>query len=605
MLSSSTTHEAKHRILLAEDEQNVRKVIAAHLRRSGFEVVEAHNAPTAREVFKQNPVDLVLTDLKMPDSEQDGFEVLRYVCEQTPKDQPQIPVLILTAHGTAEKALEALSQGAYTLISKPCDMRELLAQVRIAIQQRTDALETLRAKQAADGRFGVIGKTPVLQSIFDTIGRVADTPATVLISGESGTGKELIARALHFNSSRANNPFIRLNCAAIPENLVESELFGHERGAFTGAVANKPGRFEQAHTGTLFLDELGELKPDVQVKLLRALAEQEFERVGGVRTLKVDVRVIAATNRDLAAQVKNGQFREDLFYRLNVVSIRLPPLRERVEDIPLLVEHFLGKFNKRLGKSVSGVDRTLQELLRRYSWPGNIRELENVVERMVLFSDSNLLSVRHMPAEVLNRLREDDHGKVLPPVSLSPHVLGAAPMGGVPVGTSTSASGTFPPVSVATFGSAAPTSAPAAAASATLASGASASAASASVAAASASVSQGHSALTGAHLGGAVPSAAHPEPSSNRGGSPVLAPGAVFAPTSEPSRNTPVDKDPAGALSLKDLVRERTLALERDLILQAFESCSWNVTRTAERLGLSRKGLQVKMKELDIRKPGS
>lgn len=562
----------KHRILLAEDEQNVRRVIAAHLRRSGFEVVEAHNSPTAQDLFRREAIDLVLTDLKMPDSEQDGFDVLRCVVSHTPKNTPRIPVLILTAHGTADKALEALSQGAYNLISKPCDMRELLTQVKNAIQEREDALSALQIEEPVGGRYGIIGKTPALLRIFDTIATVADSPSTVLITGESGTGKELVARALHVQSSRSDKPFIKLNCAAIPENLVESELFGHEKGAFTGAVATRAGKFEQAHTGTLFLDEIGELKLELQVKLLRCLQEQEFERVGGVRTLKVDVRVLAATNRDLEADVKAGLFREDLYYRLNVVPVRLPPLRERNDDIPLLVEHFLTKYNKRLSKNMTGVDRTLLELLGRYAWPGNIRELENVVERMVLFADSNMLGIRHVPPELLARLREGDTHRADAAKTVASG--GQAPAGASPAPA---------PVPL-TLGAAAP-------------------------AAAAPMANTSGTPIPGASiLGTPIPGTSIL--GTSIAGTPI--PGTPIPGTSIPGASSPganaqgtAPAPAGGAGSLKDLVRERTAALERDLILQALEASGWNVTRTAERLGLSRKGLQVKMKELDIRKPGS
>lgn len=577
MLPSNVTPEHKRRILLAEDEQNVRRVIAAHLRRSGYEVLEAHNAPTAREIFRTEAIDLVLTDLKMPDSEQDGFEVLRYVVEQTPKALPRVPVLILTAHGTADKALEALSQGAYNLISKPCDMKELLTQVKHAIQEREDALQSLQDDEPEGGRYGIIGKTPSLIKIFDTIGTVADTPATVLVTGESGTGKELVARALHFHSSRASKPFIKLNCAALPDNLLESELFGHEKGAFTGAVSTKPGKFELAHTGTLFLDEIGELKLELQVKLLRCLQEQEFERVGGVRTIKVDVRLIAATNRDLEAEVKAGNFREDLFYRLKVVPIRLPPLRDRIEDVPLLLEYFLSKYNKRLGKNVTGADRTLLALLQRYRWPGNIRELENVIERMVLFTESNMLSVRHLPAELLEPLRGNDGHRAEPGRSEPNRAEAARAEQSRPEEPRSDAGRTDP-----------------------------------------GRTDSGRSEATRTEPGRSETFRAEPRPTelAEPAGSTESWPAEVRAGEARPyggstgaaalipgATSAPPTSISAG--SLKDLVRERTAALEREVILQALEAGAWNVTRTAERLQLSRKGLQVKMKELDIRKPGS
>jgi DNA-binding NtrC family response regulator len=263
-----------------------------------------------------------------------------------------------------------------------------------------DEEATTEPKDVPGARFGIIGQSPGLTDLYAVLERVADSPTTVLISGESGTGKELVARALHDHSSRRGRPFIKVNCAAIPKELIESELFGYERGAFTGAVTSKPGRFELANGGTLFLDEIGEIPVEMQVKLLRALQESEFERVGGIKTIRVDVRLVAATNRDLKKRIEAGAFREDLFYRLNVVSIRLPALRERVTDIPLLAEHFLGKFNERLKKNVAGVEPEALDFLSAYSWPGNIRELENVMERAVLFSDSGKLRVEDLPAEL-------------------------------------------------------------------------------------------------------------------------------------------------------------------------------------------------------------
>ncbi len=492
--SQGATHP--RRILLAEDEANVRRVIAAHLRRAGYEILEAEDAPTAQRQFQEHDVDLVLTDLKMPDSEQDGLELLKFVVQRAPRGRPRVPVLILTAHGTADKAIEALSQGAYNLISKPCDMDELLAQVANALRERDEANETFEDPSALTGRFGIVGRTDAMRRVFDTIERVADTPSTVLITGESGTGKELVARAIHGLSSRSRKAMVGINCAAIPEELLESELFGYEKGAFTGATTSKPGKFELAEGGTLFLDEVAELKLGLQVKLLRCLQEREIVRVGGTTTIRVDTRVIAATNRNLAEEVAAGRFREDLYYRLNVVPIHLPPLRERIEDLPLLVDFFVKKYNRRLGKSVAGVDRTLLEAFERYPWPGNIRELENVLERMVLFSDSNRLSVRHLPPELMTRLKE---AKPLPE---SPGRGGAAQW----------------------------------------------------------------------------PS----ETTSGVGASQAL---------------------PA-TIPLKKLVREKTLMLERDLIVRTLNETGWNVTRTARRLGLSRKGLQMKMKELEIRKSG-
>jgi DNA-binding NtrC family response regulator len=313
------------------------------------------------------------------------------------------PVVMITAHGTVDTAVEALKTGAFDYITKPFDQDEVRTIVKKAL--RTQDLSATEASRTApgvreEGRYGIIGASPSLIDVYSVLDRVADTPTTVLVTGESGTGKELVARALHENSSRRERPFIKVNCAAIPRDLMESELFGYERGAFTGAVGSKPGRFELASGGTLFLDEVGSIPVEMQVKLLRALQESEFERVGGVKTIRVDVRLVAATNTDLKKEIAAGAFREDLYYRLNVVPIRLPPLRERREDIPLLVQHFVDKFNARLHKAVSGAEESALEALSNHPWPGNIRELENVIERAVLFCDGTALRLSDLPAEI-------------------------------------------------------------------------------------------------------------------------------------------------------------------------------------------------------------
>ncbi|HEV8247497.1 MAG TPA: sigma-54 dependent transcriptional regulator, partial [Polyangiaceae bacterium] len=336
----------RKQILVVDDEPNLRRVLSAQLERDGYDVHTAEDGEQALGVLKEHHIDLVISDLRMPKI--DGMELLRRVVAS----EDAIPVVIITAHGTVDNAVEALKTGAFDYITKPFDQAEVRTVVRKALRTRDlsdrDASRPAAASAPEGVRYGIIGKSTSILELYAILDRVADTPTTVLITGESGTGKELVARALHENSSRRDKPFIKVNCAAIPRDLMESELFGYERGAFTGAVSSKPGRFELASGGTLFLDEIGSIPVEMQVKLLRALQESEFERVGGVKTIHVDVRLVAATNSDLKKEIAGGTFREDLYYRLNVVPIRLASLRERAEDIPLLVQHFITKFNARL-----------------------------------------------------------------------------------------------------------------------------------------------------------------------------------------------------------------------------------------------------------------
>jgi two-component system response regulator AtoC len=381
-------------ILVADDELNLRRVLSAQLQRDGHEVHVAEDGEAALAVLREHHIDVLITDLRMP--KLDGMELLR----ASLRDDPQRPVVMITAHGTIDTAVEALKTGAFDYLTKPFDQAEVRSIVQKALRTRELSNRDASRDAGSAGRFGIIGASASIVEVFSVIERVADTPTTVLVTGESGTGKELVARALHESSSRRDRPFIKVNCAAIPKDLMESELFGHERGAFTGAVTSKPGRFELASGGTLFLDEIGEIPVEMQVKLLRVLQESEFERVGGVRTLRVDVRLVAATNRDLRKEIAQGGFREDLFYRLNVVPIALPALRERRGDVPLLVEHFLAKFNARLKKGLVGVEPEALELLTSYAWPGNIRELENVIERAVLFADGARIRSQDLPHEV-------------------------------------------------------------------------------------------------------------------------------------------------------------------------------------------------------------
>jgi nitrogen regulation protein NR(I) len=385
----------KKQVLIVDDEPNLRKVLSAQLSRDGYDVLVAEDGEQGLKLLAENHIDLVITDLKMP--KVDGMTLLRRALEE----QSDLPVVMITAHGTVDTAVEALKVGAFDYLTKPFDWDEVRQIVAKALKTKQLAEADASSTKAATGaRFGIIGQSAQILELYAVLERVADTPTTVLVTGESGTGKELVARALHAQSSRRDKPFIKVNCAAIPKELIESELFGYERGAFTGAVASKPGRFELANGGTLFLDEIGEIPLEMQVKLLRALQESEFERVGGIKTIRVDVRLIAATNRDLKKLKAQGAFREDLFYRLNVVPIQLPALRERTSDIPHLVEHFLAKFNDRLKKNVAGVDPEAMDVLVSYPWPGNIRELENVIERAVLFCDTARLGLSALPPEV-------------------------------------------------------------------------------------------------------------------------------------------------------------------------------------------------------------
>jgi nitrogen regulation protein NR(I) len=471
-------------ILVVDDEPNLRRVLSAQLERDGYEVHTAEDGEQALGILKEHHIDLVITDLRMPRI--DGMELLR----RAQKIDAELPVVMITAHGTVDNAVEALKTGAFDYLTKPFDQVEVRTIVAKALRTRdlsaTEASRPFHEIPVEGARYGIIGQSPSILDLYAVLDRVADTPTTVLITGESGTGKELVARALHESSSRHDKSFIKVNCAAIPKDLMESELFGYERGAFTGAVGSKPGRFELASGGTLFLDEIGSIPVEMQVKLLRALQESEFERVGGVRTIRVDVRLIAATNSDLKKEIAQGSFREDLYYRLNVVPIRLPSLRERATDIPLLALHFIRKFNARLKKSIDGVEPAALARLVSYPWPGNIRELENVIERAVLFCDGDELHLGDLPAEMRGS---------------------------------------------ATFLEAATTT---------------------------------------------------PQP----------------PPSSEPASTSALSD------GLKEQVKAAMSRLERELIVRALEQTHGNVTHAARLLKISRKGLQLKMKELGLREQG-
>jgi DNA-binding NtrC family response regulator len=383
------------RVLVADDELNMRRVLEAMLRREGYDVVTAANGTEALGGMSAN-IHTVITDLKMPGL--DGMGLLKRLSI----DYPDVPVVMITAHGSVENAVEAVKLGAFDYLEKPFEQEQIRQVVAKAISTYALSRKDARPEEPSErGRFRLVGQSPAIRQIYAVVEKVANTPSTVLISGESGTGKELIARALHENSNRHAGPFIKINCAAIPKTLMESELFGYDKGAFTGAVGAKPGRFELAHGGTLFLDEIGEIPIEMQVKLLRVLQESEFERVGGIKTIKVDVRLVTATNRDLLEEIGAGNFREDLFYRLNVVPIQIPPLRERREDIPLLADHFISKFNERLKKQIVAISPEAVEQLVAYNWPGNIRELENLMERTVLFCEGPEIRVSDLPPEIV------------------------------------------------------------------------------------------------------------------------------------------------------------------------------------------------------------
>jgi len=499
------------RILLIEDNERLVAALVQGLREEDVEVVAAGDGVTALARAGRGDLDLIVLDLGLPDL--DGMDVLRAAA----KHHPHLPVIMITAYGSVGQAVEAIKAGAFDYIEKPFEQDAIRTIVDKAIGQaaanRTAPRGALYTQsdtevgQPSKGKFGLVGQSVEMQSIFDIIERVADTPSTVLITGESGTGKELVAKALHEQSSRKTGPFIKINCAAIPKTLMESELFGYEKGAFTGATSSKPGRFELADQGTLFLDEIGEIPVEMQVKLLRAVQESEFERVGGLKTIKVDVRLITATNRDLEQEIQRGNFREDLYYRLNVVPLQIPPLRRRTGDVPLLVTHIIKKFNERLKKTVQGIADDALAALESHNWPGNIRELENVIERTLLFCKGETIE----RADLQLALAEPAH---------HPH----------------------------------PTH---------------------------------HTQSRG-----------HPEPSV-----PVVArttsSGAMPLPIDDKDEDEEVGELSSG--SLKDIVRAETSRVERELIVKALEETGGNVTQAARLLKISRKSLQMKMKELGLR----
>lgn len=385
---------SQSQILVVDDEDNIRKILSAMLGAEGYGVTAVENITKAKEVMRRDAVQVVLTDLKL--EREDGLTLQKWVREEN----FPCPVIILTAHGSIDSAVDAMKQGAFDYISKPFEKEELVHSIRKAVlTYQLQSAQSLRT--VGPSNYPMVGRNEKMVKVFNLIGKVSATDSTVLITGESGTGKELIAQALHDQSTRMKGPFIKINCAAIPASLMESELFGHERGAFTGAVNSKPGRFELADSGTLFLDEIAEMSVEMQVKLLRVLQDRSFERVGGLRTIKVDVRLVTATNKDLEIEVKEGRFRGDLFYRLNVVPVELPPLRDRQDDIPLLIAYFLKKFSEQLKKSVPVLHSECLELLIQFPWPGNIRQLENVIERLTVMNEGGVIIPEQLPEEIL------------------------------------------------------------------------------------------------------------------------------------------------------------------------------------------------------------
>ena len=400
-------------ILIVDDEKNYTLILSAVLEDAGFETLTANSGSEALEILPQSDIDLVLTDMKMP--AMDGIDLLQRIKQQ----DADLPVMMMTAHGTVEKAVEAMQKGAYNYILKPFDNERLVLYVNKAISMFRVVKENRQLRSAVESRYSfhnIIGKSKAMQNVFQVIRKVAPAAATVLIEGASGTGKELVAKALHFNSPRKDKPFVAVNCSALAETLLESELFGHEKGAFTGAVSMKKGRFEIADGGTLFLDEIAELSPELQVKLLRVLQERVIERVGGVRSVAVNIRLIAATNKSLKEEVATGSFREDLFYRLNVVPITLPPLRKRLEDIRPLVSHFIAKYSpeRNTAPPVTGIDREVEQLFYEYEWPGNVRELENVIERAVVMSPEEIIQVSDLPKDFVDNAHSTLHMDNIP-----------------------------------------------------------------------------------------------------------------------------------------------------------------------------------------------
>jgi Nif-specific regulatory protein len=399
-------------ILIVDDKSSMRKVLRQTLDEGQNTILEAEDGERALEMIKSKHVDLVITDIKMP--KLDGMTLLKMIKEL----DNEIVVIIMTAYGTIETAVDAMKTGAYDYITKPFSTEQVRITVEKAVERQKLMYENKYLREKLNDQYNykrIVGNSPAMQPVYELIEKVAPTDTAVLIRGESGTGKELVAHAIHFNSRRKDRPFIKVNCAVLAEGVLESELFGHEKGSFTGAAGKRIGRFELAGGGSIFLDEIGDISLSTQVKLLRVLQEKEFERVGGTESIRADVRVIAATNKNLEEAIKKGQFREDLFFRLNVVPIHVPPLRERREDIDRLASHFLNRYSLEANKKISRIDKKALDMMARYHWPGNVRELENAIQRAVVLADSDTIYPSNLPLDIqtfqkdeyLHQLRED------------------------------------------------------------------------------------------------------------------------------------------------------------------------------------------------------
>jgi two-component system response regulator HydG len=384
-------------VLVVEDDPAILASLEKVLTRERLNVLSAENGRQALELVREHQVAVIVTDFQMPGMS--GLDLLRSVKMVSPETE----VILITAYGTIELAVEAMKKGAYDFVVKPFKRHDIVSGVRRALEKQRLVVENRQLRAQLDQTLGkrhLIGQSLAMRQTLEFVDQVAPSSATVMLTGESGTGKELVARALHMGSSRAARPFVAINCAAIPDTILEAELFGYEKGAFTGAVSRKEGRFERAHTGTLFLDEIGEIAPHAQVKLLRVLQEGEVERLGSTKAISVDCRIIASTNRDLDNEVKLGRFREDLYYRLNVISIHLPPLRDRLDDVPLLAHHFLSIYSEKNARTIGAISQDALDLLSNYAWPGNVRELENVIERAVVLAKDDVIGVADLPAQV-------------------------------------------------------------------------------------------------------------------------------------------------------------------------------------------------------------